>query len=85
MLNKKFFKFLYELKKLDSSYSLFDQLNSFQVTLLSALNRKKELPNNFIFNKIKSNLSRAQKYRAYKELLDKKYIIKKSKKTLINI
>ena len=85
MLNKKFFKFLYELKKLDSSYSLFDQLNSFQVTLLSALNQKRELPNNFIFNKIKSNLSRAQKYRAYKELLDKKYIIKKSKKTLINI
>jgi len=85
MLNKKFFKFLYELNKLDSSYSLFDQLNSFQVTLLSALNQKRELPNNFIFNKIKSNLSRAQKYRAYKELLDKKYIIKKSKKTLINI
>jgi len=85
MLNKKFFKFLYELKKLDANFNIFDQLNSFQITLLSILNKKKELQNSFIFSQIKSNLSRAQKYRAYKELVDKKYIIKKSKKTLINI
>lgn len=81
--NKNLRKFILEISKIDQKLELFDELNSFQAQILKFLFKNKKVKNSFIFNKLKSDLSRAQKYRAYKVLVDKKYIIKKKNETFL--
>ena len=81
--NKNLRKFILEISKIDQKLELFDELNSFQAQILKFLFKNKKVKNSFIFKNVKSDLSRAQKYRAYKILLDKKYIIKKNNETFL--
>lgn len=83
--NKNLSKLIKEIEKIDKGLNIFDELNSFQAKILKILFERKTVQNTYIFSTIKTKLSRAQKYRAYKQLIEKKYIIKKNKKTLINI
>lgn len=84
MINKKLLKVFKEIEKLDSiDLKLLGRLNEFQIKILNRLLNKKILSNDYIFNKIKSDLSRAQKYRAYNELIKYKTIYKKKLKTYL--
>jgi len=84
MINKRLLKVFKEIQKLDNlDLELLSHLNEFQVKILKELLNKKYLNNDFIFNSIKRNLSRAQKYRSYNELIKNKTIYKKSLKTFL--
>ena len=83
--NKNLSKLIKEIEKIDKGLNIFDELNSFQAKILKILFERKTVENTYIFSTLKTKLSSAQKYRFYKKLNEKKYILKKNKKTLINI
>lgn len=84
MINKKLLKVFKEIDELDNfSLKILGQLNEFQIKILKELSKHKNLNNDYIFNNIKTDLSRAQKYRSYNQLIKNKTIYKKKFKTYL--
>ena len=95
MSNKKLFKFLSEIEKIDTeALSFYFYLNKFQVNILLFLRKHKKCAIKFLVHKasfeiskndftLKMNkkYSRAQKYRLIEDLINKK-ICKKNKQYL---
>jgi hypothetical protein len=85
MINKNLLKILSEISKLKSeNLGIFEDLNHFKLKILTLLSEKKELPNRYIFKDIETDISRAEKYRCYNELISRKLIKKIDKKTILN-
>lgn len=85
MINKNLLKVLLEISKLETeSLKVFQDLNDFKLEILTLLSKKKELKNTYIFKEIKTDISRAEKYRCYNDLISKKLIKKIDKKTILD-
>ena len=70
-MKKKFLNILREINKLPSlDRNTFHKLNSFQLEALSKIVFKKEVSSTVLLNS-SSSLSKAQKYRYLKDLVDK--------------
>lgn len=85
MINKNLIRIFSEISKLETeNLEVFQNLNDFKLIILTLLSKKKELKNSYIFKEIKTDISRAEKYRCYNDLISKKLIKKIDKKTVLN-
>ena len=99
MNNKKLFKFLSEIEKIDTDSSgFYFYLNRFQVNILLFLHKHKKCTINFLVHKVNFEIkkkdftlkmnkkySRAQKYRLIADLISKKICKKNNQYLALNL